>query len=54
METECYEWVFLIALVTKDYSTINEILNRCRSNNASLLSNIHKGLTELLTWSQNE
>ncbi|CAF0923416.1 unnamed protein product, partial [Brachionus calyciflorus] len=54
--SKCYEWVFILALVLKKFSVVNEVLRLVKNPDVSpLISNsIKKGIKELDVWSQQE
>ncbi len=56
LNTKCYEWVFVLAIVLKKFSIINEITRLMKASELppTVSISIRKGLQELDEWSQNE
>lgn len=52
----CFEWVFVLAIVLKNYTLLGEIISQIKSNDLPPLisSSIQRGISELETWSMNE
>lgn len=53
---KCWEWVFLLALVLKRFSIINEIMRMVIADElvTSVVSNLKKGINDLVIWTENE
>ena len=53
---KCYEWIFLLAIILKNFSILNELIRQLKSTEiaSGVAQNIRKGLAELDTWSRNE
>lgn len=56
VEAKCWEWVFLLGLVLKRFSIINEIMRMILTNELppNMVDNLKKGINDLSVWSQNE
>lgn len=56
IESETYEWVFLLALVLKRMAIVNEVMRKYISGELSkeVTSSLKHGLAELKVWSQDE
>jgi hypothetical protein len=53
---KCYEWVFLLAIVLKKFTILNEIMSQYKTGDLPehISTSLDKGLTELDSWSINE
>jgi RAB6A-GEF complex partner protein 1 len=53
---KCYEWIFLLAIILKNFSLLNEIMRQLKSTEiaAGVAQNIRKGLVDLDAWSKND
>ncbi len=54
--TECYEWVFLLALVLKRMALINEVMRKLVASELTkeVSTSLRQGIEGLDSWSQNE
>ena len=54
--TECYEWVFLLALVLKRLALVNEVMRKLISSEFSkeMSDSLYRGIEALDIWSENE
>ncbi len=54
--SECYEWVFLLALVLKRIGLINEVMRKLIASELTkeVSANLRRGIERLDIWSQNE
>lgn len=56
ISANCYEWVFLLALVLKRMAIVNEIMRQLLADELpeETKNSLREGLKELKIWSQNE
>lgn len=56
LSAECYEWAFMLALVIRNLTIINEIIYsfKISTNHAHFSANFVKGLSELHSWAKIE
>ena len=56
ISANCYEWVFLLALVLKRMAIVNEIMRQLLAEELpeETASSLKQGLKELNNWSKNE
>jgi hypothetical protein len=53
---KCHEWVFLLAIILKNFSILNEVTRALKASEIpiNVANNIRQGLGELDVWSRNE
>ena len=53
---KCYEWVFLLAIILKNFTILNEIMRQMRTPEipANIAKSIRDGLVDLDLWARNE
>ena len=56
ISADCHEWVFLLALLLRKFSVLNEIVRQVRFNELpfQIEHSLKKGLRDLDAWSKNE
>lgn len=53
---ECYEWIFLLAIVLRRTAIVKEIMRQLISSELpnNVANSLQQGISELNVWSQNE